>query len=86
MHLKSLSLDGYNHIMDLGAGAYGVASMIESKDGGQTFICKIVDLKSMKTQEREKALREFRIQDQLDHDCIIKFERKGTLIEPGVRI
>ena len=62
MQLKKLSFEGYRHIMDIGAGAYGVASMVEAEDGGQVFICKVVDLKSMKTEEeREKALREFRI-------------------------
>ena len=34
VHLKSLSPDGYNHIMDLGSGAYGVVSMVESEDNG----------------------------------------------------
>ena len=41
----------------------------------------------MKTKdEREKALRECRIQDQLDFDSIISFKRLGTKIEPGKRI
>ena len=68
--------------MDLAAGAFGVASIVESEDGCQIFICKKVHLESMRTDdEREKALREFRIQDALDNEHIIKFERKGTLIQ-----
>ena len=47
MQIKNLSPDGYRYVMDLGAGAFGVVSIVESEDGGQIFICKVVDLESM---------------------------------------
>ena len=56
------SPEGYGHIMDLAHGAYGVAALVEDTEDGVVFICKEVYLESMKTEEeKEKALREFRI-------------------------
>lgn len=43
-HLPKISPDGYRYIMDLAAGQYGIASLIESKVRGQLFVCKIVEL------------------------------------------
>ena len=87
VELKELSPEGYHYIKDLAHGANGVTSIVETEQDGMIFICKRIDIGSMKTKkERDNALREFRIQDQLDHEHIIKCERKGTLIEPGKRI
>eukprot|EP00761_Pharyngomonas_kirbyi_P009801 gb/GECH01009819.1/.p1 GENE.gb/GECH01009819.1/~~gb/GECH01009819.1/.p1 ORF type:complete len:114 (+),score=17.48 gb/GECH01009819.1/:1-342(+) len=66
-------MDRYEKIKVVGKGTFGSAVLVRSKEDGNKYIIKQINLATMPKSEREEAMNEVRVLRQLDHPNIVRY-------------
>lgn len=66
-------MDAYSMLRTVGRGATGVVHLCRRKSDNALVIIKLIPIEEMTTEERQAALNEVKVIDQLDHPNIVAY-------------
>ena len=76
--------DDYQEIKLLGEGGFGKVYLVSRRSDGMLFAMKMIKIRHMSDQDKEKIVQESRLLEALNHPNIVRFvevykTRKGKL-------
>ena len=76
-----MGLQAFDVLKELGAGAFGKAVLVRSRELGSLFVLKILDLGWLTEKERRASIGEVEVLSSLSHPNIIEYY--GAFFEHG---